>query len=69
MHDTMQLTKGRVRFLKTTMRTTALKFYPWAQHTLQMDGGYYCFEFKQDLDDYKERNKWEYSSVKDGGHI
>ena len=61
--------KGRVRFVKAAMRTLALKLYPWAQHTLQMDGGYYCFEFKEDLIDYKERNKWEYCTAKDGGHI
>lgn len=61
--------KGRVRFIKTTMRTNALKMYPWAQHTLMMDGGYYCFEFKEDLLAYKEKEKWEYSNEKSGGAI
>ena len=61
--------KGRVRFLKTAMRTNALKMYPWAQHTLAMDGGFYCFEFKEDLLAYKEKEKWEYCAAKSGGAI
>jgi hypothetical protein len=61
------LLKGRVSFIKTAMRTIALKKYPWAQHTLMMDGGYYCFEFKEDLIAYKEKQKWEYSDVNAGG--
>jgi hypothetical protein len=62
-------TKGRIRFVKTNMRTNALKLYPWAQHTLQMDGGFYCFECKEDQLEYKEKMKWELSSVNVGGHI
>lgn len=51
----MNDSKGRVRFIKTHMRTNALKMYPWAQHTIVADGGYYCFEFKDDLIDFKRR--------------
>ena len=60
---------GRVRYIKTNMRTNALKMYPWAQHTLAMDGGFYCFEFKQDLEAYKEKQKWEYLGANVGGPI
>lgn len=63
------MNKGRIRFLKTSIRTVALKFYPWAQHTLRMDGGYYCFEFKEDQECYKERMKWELSHESVGGLI
>lgn len=63
------LEKGRVRFIKTTMRTSALKMFPWAQYTLKMDGGYYCFELLEDLTAYKEKHKWEYSNARSGGAI
>jgi hypothetical protein len=48
-------TIGRVRYVKTTMRTHALKLYPWTQHTLIADGGYYCFECKEDFLDFKRK--------------
>jgi hypothetical protein len=46
---------GRITFLKTALRTNALKMYPWAQHTVIADGGYYCFEKQQDYIDFKRR--------------
>lgn len=61
--------KGRIRFVKTNMRTNALKLYSWAQFTLAMDGGYYCFECKEDQEAYKEKMKWELSSANVGGLI
>lgn len=63
------MNKGRVRFIKTQMRTNALKMYPWAQYTLKLDGGYYCFELLEDLEAYKEKQKWEYSNANAGGAI
>jgi len=47
--------KGRIRYIKTSMRTQALKLYPWAQHTIVADGGYYCFENKDDFLDFKRK--------------
>lgn len=61
--------EGRVRFVKTTMRTQVLKMYPWAKYTLRMDGGFYCFETEEDLNIYKEKMKWELSKENAGGPI
>jgi hypothetical protein len=49
---------GKVSFVKTYLRSQAIKMYPWAQHTLMADGGYYCFEKREDLLNF--RRKLEY---------